>query len=114
MPLLIWVVFIVFAVTVSAVTPPVKAVLPGVAVTFWNTAEIGLPWTVKLTQLIFVASTSTASMFLIWAFTVVGMNRGLWPHTLILVKIIFIRHKISDLVPLLQVLREYKIGIMLA
>jgi hypothetical protein len=52
-----------FAVMESAVTPPVNAVLPDVAVTFWNTSEMGLPFTVKLVVEMEVADISTASTF---------------------------------------------------
>jgi hypothetical protein len=52
-----------FAVIESAVTPPVNAVLPEVAVTFWNTSEMGLPFTVKLVVEMDVAEISTASTF---------------------------------------------------
>jgi hypothetical protein len=106
-------VLVVVALNFSASTSPSKSVYLGCEITFWNTSEIGFPWTVRLSQLMFVAATSTASMFLIWAFIVVGTNRGLCPHKLMLVNIIFSGNFISDLVPPLEIARKHEVGVSL-
>lgn len=105
-----------YVLTESLVSIPVNTVFPIVdPPMFWIAGEIGSPSTVRFLQLIFVAAQSTASMFLRTAFTVVGTNNGLWPHRLIVVKIIYIGDFIlADLIPLLQVSREDHVGIVLA
>lgn len=81
-------------VTLSAVTVPVNTVLPTVEEPrLGSILETGSPLIVRFVQLIFVAATSTASMFFTTAFIVVGTYRGLCPHRLILflVNITFFR-----------------------
>lgn len=104
-----------FDVNESAVTFPVKTVVPTLdAPTFCKIVLTGSPPTDRVVHETFVAATSTASRFFIWQFIVVGMKRGLVPQLFILVNITFGGYFIPDLVPLLQVLAEDHIGVVLA
>jgi hypothetical protein len=87
----------------SAYTSPVNTVSPALDdAMFCSILLTASPLMLRVVQLILVAATSTASMFLICAFTVVGMNSGLWPQMLIaLVNITLnVYFILSDLVPL--------------
>jgi hypothetical protein len=72
------------AYTLSAVTSPVKAVTPELAVTFVKTSEIGLPCTLRLLQLTLVADKSRTSRSRVSNSTFVGTSHALDPQLFIL------------------------------